>query len=258
MAIAFLRKESNLLLEHTFIHITGIGPKTELLLWNRGIRTWQDFLDQKKPVFSPERDAVIRRELEISLENRHDLLFFANCLPPSDLWRVYETFQEQAVFLDIETSGGYQGLDEITVIGLYDGRRVQTFINGRNLDDFEQALASFPLIITFNGSCFDLPYLKRWFRNITLPPAHIDLRFVLKKLGLRGGLKAIEEQVGLFRDPAVAGLNGFDAVLLWKDYQWGDESALERLVLYNTMDIVQLKPLMELGAREMKKKLFVF
>jgi uncharacterized protein len=253
-----LKIESNLLLENTFIHITGIGPKTEQLLWNRGIRTWQDFLDHKKPVFSLERDAVVRRELAISLENRNDLLYFVSCLPPSELWRVYETFQEQAVFLDIETSGGYQGLDEITVIGLYDGQKVQTFINGRNLDDFEQVLASFPLVITFNGSCFDLPYIKRWFRHIVLPPAHIDLRFVLKKLGLRGGLKAIEEQVGLFRDPAVAGLNGFDAVLLWKDYQWGDESALERLVLYNTMDIIQLKPLMELGAREMQKRLLVF
>ena len=246
------------MLEHTFIHLTGIGPKTEKNLWDRGIRTWRDFLNHKEPVFSPDRDALIRRELEISHENRHDLLFFANSLPPSDLWRVYETFQDQAVFLDIETSGGYQGVDEITVIGLYDGRKVQTFVNGRNLDDFEQALASFPLVITFNGSCFDLPYIKRCFRHIVLPPAHIDLRFVLRKLGLRGGLKSIEEQVGLLRDPTVAGLNGFDAVLLWKDYQWGDESALERLILYNTMDIVQLKPLMELGAREMKKRLFLF
>jgi uncharacterized protein len=246
------------LLEHTFIHLTGIGPKTEQLLWNRGIRTWQDFLDHKDPVFSSKRDAVIRHELEISLEHRNDLFFFVKCLPPSELWRLYETFREQAVFLDIETSGEYPGFDEITVIGLYDGQKVQTFINGRNLEDFEQALAAFPLVITFNGACFDLPFIQRWFRHIVLPPAHIDLRFVLKKLGLRGGLKSIEEQVGLFRDPAVAGLNGFDAVLLWKDYQWGDESALERLVLYNTMDIVQLQPLMELGAREMRKKLFVF
>lgn len=246
------------MLEHTFIHLPGIGSKTEHQLWKRDIRTWQDFLDQKKPVFSPERDAIIRRGLEFSLENRDNLLFFVNSLPPSDLWRVYEAFQDQAVFLDIETSGGYQGLDEITVIGLYDGRKVQTFVNGRNLEDFEEALASFPLVITFNGSCFDLPYLKKWFRHIALPPAHIDLRFVLKKLGLRGGLKSIERQVGLFRDPRVAGLNGFDAVRLWQDYQWGDESALERLVLYNTMDIFQLKPLMELGAREMKKRLFDF
>jgi uncharacterized protein YprB with RNaseH-like and TPR domain len=243
------------LLEHTFIHITGIGPKTEQYLWRQGILTWTDFLDHEKPILSPNRDAVIRRELEISIKKRKELLFFANRLPPSDLWRVFESFKEEAVFLDIETSGGYQGLDEITLIGLFDGRKVQTFVNGRNLDDFEQAIASYSLVITFNGSCFDLPYLRRWFRHISLPPAHIDLRFLLKKLGLRGGLKAIEKQVGLSRDPMVEGMNGFDAVLLWKAYQWGDQTALERLILYNTMDIVQLKPLMELSAREMKKRL---
>jgi uncharacterized protein len=243
------------MLNHTFIHIAGIGPKTEQQFWKQGILTWEDFLDHKKPILSPGRDAMIRRELEVSLEHRNDLLFFVNRLPPSDLWRVFDSFKEKAIFLDIETSGGYQGLDEITVIGLYDGRKVRTFVNGLNLDDFEQAIASCPLVITFNGSCFDLPYLRRWFRHITLPPAHIDLRFILKKLGLRGGLKAIEKQVGLSRDPAVKELNGFDAVLLWRAYQWGDQSALERLILYNTMDIVQLKPLMELSAREMKKRL---
>jgi uncharacterized protein len=126
------------------------------------------------------------------------------------------------------------------------------------LDDFEQAIASYSLVITFNGSCFDLPYIRRWFRHISLPAAHIDLRFLLKKLGLRGGLKSIEKQVGLSRDPSVDGMDGFDAVLLWKAYQWGDQAALERLILYNTMDIVQLLPLMELGVREMKKRLLLF
>ncbi len=243
------------MLDHTFIHIAGIGPKTERHLWDQGILTWEQFLSHPGPIFSPERDTQIRRELSISQEHRHDLFYFIDRLPSADLWRVFEPFQELAVYLDIETSGGYQDMDEITVIGLYDGRKVQTFVNGQNLDDFEQAITAYSLVITFNGSCFDLPYLKRWFRHISLPPAHIDLRFLLKKLGLRGGLKSIERQLGLARDPSVEGLNGFDAVQLWKAYQWGDQSALERLILYNTMDIVHLKPLMDLSAREMKKGL---
>jgi hypothetical protein len=246
------------LLEHTFIHISGIGPKTEQQLWTRGILTWADFLNHKIPIFSAVRDAQIRRELEISVKNRNDLLFFVDRLPPTELWRVFDSFKEQAVYLDIETSGGFQGSDEITIIGLYNGRDIQTFVNGQNLEDFEEAIASYGLAITFNGSCFDLPYLRRRFRNISLPSAHIDLRFFLKKIGLRGGLKAIERQTGLFRDSEVEGLNGFDAVLLWKDYQWGNKAALERLILYNTMDIVHLEPLMKLGTREMKKRLLLF
>ncbi len=246
------------MLEHTFIHISGIGPKVEQQLWAQGILTWSDFLNHRKPLFSPTRDARIKRELEISLENKNDLLFFVDHLASAELWRVFESFKDQAVYLDIETSGGYQGLDEITVIGLYNGRDIQTFVNGQNLEDFEEAIASYGLAITFNGSCFDLPYIKRQFSHIALPPAHIDLRFLLRKIGLQGGLKAIERQTGLFRDSEVVGLDGFDAVHLWNDYQWGNPAALERLILYNTMDIVHLKPLMELSVREMKKRLFLF
>ena len=76
---------------------------------------------------------------------------------------------------DIETSGGYQGMDEITVIGLYDGCDVHTFVNGSNLDEFEISISQYDLVITFNGTTFDLPFIRRWFPNISLPPAHIDL-----------------------------------------------------------------------------------
>jgi uncharacterized protein YprB with RNaseH-like and TPR domain len=242
------------LIKHTFIHIAGIGSKTERGLWKRGILTWEDFLEHRKPVFTSDRDAQIRQELEASLGHQKDIHFFLNRLPQAEYWRLVEPFQDKAVFLDIETSGGYEGLDEITVIGLYNGQEVKTFIHGQNLEEFEQALDPDSFIITFNGSCFDLPYIKRTFPLLNLPPAHLDLRFLLKKLGLGGGLKAIEKKLGLSRDPAVEGLNGFDAALLWNAYLWGDESALDRLILYNTMDIIMLKPLMDHGAQEMKRR----
>lgn len=246
------------MLHHTFIHIPGLGIKSERSLWMQGIWTWTDFLNHQKTIFSRTRDAWIREELEHSLNRQEDILFFIDRLPTAEHWRIFETFQEDAVYLDIETSGGYQGMDEITIIGLYNGRQVQTFVNGINLEAFEEAISHCKLVVTFNGACFDLPYIRRWFRHIELPRAHIDLRFVLKKIGLRGGLKAIEKQTGLFRDSSLEGLNGLDAVLLWKDYLWGDKSALERLIAYNTMDVVHLQPLMELSARELKKRLFPF
>jgi hypothetical protein len=243
------------MLEHTFIHITGIGPKTEQAIWGRGILTWEQFLNRRATVLSPGRDGAICRELAASLENRDDLRFFLDRLPFSDHWRTYETFKDRAVFLDIETNGGYQGLEEITLIGLFDGSRVRTFISGRDLNDFEEAIQAYDLVITYNGTGFDLPCLKRYFRHLTLPPGHIDLRFLLKKIGLRGGLKAIEKKVGLIREAEVDGLDGFDAVRLWKAYEWGDESALRRLILYNTADIVNLQPLMELALQELKTRL---
>ena len=243
------------MLEHTFVHIQGIGEKTEQRLWQEGILTWALFLNAGKPVFGKERDVFIRRELEESLKHIQDIRFFADRFPSTHIWRLYDTFKHSAVFLDIETSGGYLGTDDITVIGLYDGVETQTFINGINLQDFEAAIAPYDLVVTFNGGCFDIPFIRRWFPNITLPPAHIDLRFFLKKLGYRGGLKRIEKECGLCRDLAIAGMDGYDAVRLWRAYQWGDASALDLLVQYNTADIVNLKPLMEMGYQQMKTQL---
>ncbi len=50
-------------------------------------------------------------------------------------------------------------------------------------------------------------------------------------------------------------MTGYDAVRLWKAYENGDRSALKRLIQYNTADIVHLKPLMEKGYYEMKRRL---
>ena len=164
------------MLEHTFVHIQNIGLKTERRLWERGIHTWRQFLDHDQPIFSPARDEYIREEVESSIAHMGDIRYFNNRLPSSEMWRVFGAFKDRAVYLDIETSGLYQDADEITVIGLYDGRTVQSFVNGKNLEDFEIAIASYDLVITFNGSRFDLPFIRRWFRHITLPPAHITNR----------------------------------------------------------------------------------
>ena len=246
------------MLEHTFIHISGIGPKTEQYLWRNGINTWNDFLRTKKSPLSPAQDSFVRQNIEVSLENRDNIRFFLDKLSPADMWRLFGRFKDKAVYLDIETSGLYQGVDEITVIGLYDGTTTKTFVQGINLVEFESEMDAYELIITFNGAQFDLPFIRRQFPNIFLPPAHIDLRFFLKKLGYRGGLKAIEKSFGLHRASAIDGMDGYEAVLLWKAYQWGDKSALNRLIQYNTADIVNLKPLMEEGYKEMKTQLLPF
>jgi uncharacterized protein YprB with RNaseH-like and TPR domain len=243
------------LLEHTFVHIPGIGPKTEQRLWKKGLLTWGDYLQADNGFFSPGRDAFVREHLEDSIENRDNALFFQDRLASGDHWRLFDAFKDRAVYLDIETNGGYQGLDEITMIGLYDGRNVETYINGINMHEFEAAIGAYELVITFNGILFDVPMIKRHFPSISLPPVHIDLRFLLKKLGYRGGLKKIEKAFSLCRGSAIDGMTGYDAVDLWKAYQWGDESALERLIEYNTADIVNLKPLMEIGFERMKQQL---
>jgi len=212
-------------------------------------------LTSKETVISSRRDPLVQAQLEESIENQADIRFFVDRLSVTDLWRVFNEFRDRAVYLDIETSGVYPGADEITVIGLYDGRNVHTFVNGGNLAEFEEVIASYDLVITFNGSSFDLPFIRQSFPSISLPPAHIDLRFFLKRLGCKGGLKHIEKEFGISRDPEIDGMDGYDAVRLWMAYQWGDRTALDLLIQYNTADIVNLKPLMEKGYDMMKYRL---
>jgi len=214
--------------------------------------TWQQFLARGGTVFSEQRDRFVHEELADSLTHRHDIRFFEERLSSSEIWRLYEAFHAKAVFLDIETSGGYQGVDEITMIGIYDGQRAQTFVNGMNLYDFEKAIAAFDLLVTYNGSSFDVPFIRRSFPGITLPPAHIDLRPLLGRLGHKGGLKGIEKQFGLVRDPSLSHMDGYDAVKLWCSYQSGDAAALDLLRRYNRADAVNLKPLMEMASEKMK------
>ncbi len=246
------------MLENTFLHIQGIGQKTERGIWKKGIRCWQEFLDFRGTVFSIDRDNFVKRELEESLAHKQDAGYFAGRLPSWEAWRLFGQFGQRAIYLDIETSGSYQGPGEITVIGIYDGRTVRSFVNGKNLDEFEDAISGYDLLVTFNGTCFDVPVIRKWFRHVILPPVHIDLRFLLKRMGLKGGLKAIEKQAGIRRESDVEGLDGYDAIMLWDAYKWGDGASLERLVKYNAADIVSLKTLLDLSYERLKDETMCF
>jgi uncharacterized protein len=63
-------------------------------------------------------------------------------------------------------------------------------------------------------------------------------------MGLQGGLKSIECQLGINRDADLEGVDGFEAVRLWNQYRRGNQAALEKLLRYNEQDIVNLKTLL--------------
>ena len=100
------------------------------------------------------------------------------------------------------------------------------------------------MLVTFNGSQFDLPVLQAFFGGRPFRQTHIDLRFVLARLGFKGGLKKIEPRFGLNRPPDLAGLDGYDAVLLWERVRRGDRVARDLLLRYNQEDVVNLESLM--------------
>ena len=241
------------MLKHTFIHIPGIGPKLEQRIWAAGIRSWEDVIREGESgtVSLPFR---IRRVLfpfiKDSMEHflRGEAGFFSGLLPSHEQWRILAGFPGKTAFLDIETDGLSPHFDSITLIGLYDGKRYRAFVRGENLDDFPAAFQDFSVVVTFNGAGFDLPFLKNRFgsRVVDVGPrgfAHVDLRFVLKRLGYKGGLKKIETKLGIRRDPSVHGVDGYMAVVLWRKHMRGDTRALPVLLRYNFEDTVNLAEL---------------
>ena len=147
--------------------------------------------------------------------------------------------------LDIETTGGDPSPSSLTVVGIHRNGRSLQLIADRGLSEHtvNDALAGAPMLITFFGSVFDIPFLTRVFPQLSVPPLHFDLCFAARRIGLRGGLKSVERALGLTRTMDIMGLGGWDAVVLWQQYRRGNPRALERLLRYNSADTEHLAPL---------------
>lgn len=245
------------MLTSTFIHVSGIGYTTERKIWEMGALTWAEFLSLHPNLELPDaKKALILPHIEESIERlaERDHAFFARTLQSKDHWRAVSEFGNELAYLDIETTGcGYD--DQITVIGLYNGHDMRTFIRGINLDEFPAAVSGFKMLATFFGSGFDLPFIRRTFPDLSLDQLHVDLCFLLRRLGLAGGLKNIEKQLKIKRRPETEGLDGFDAVRLWNEYRRGSEEALELLLLYNKEDVMNMEDLLAYGCAELTRNL---
>jgi hypothetical protein len=233
------------MLQNSFVLLEGVRARTEAAIWRQGITAWDEFLDaprikgfsQARKERCDERLRDARRRLAAQ-----ESAFFTHTLPFPEQWRLWNAFKDEACYLDIETDGYY---GSITMVGLCDGCETMQFVRGFNLDRRRliDLLDRFKLIVTFNGASFDLPVLERYFGfRPTIP--HIDLRYVCQRLGLTGGLKAIERTLGIRRRESVDGMEGGDAILLWQLWRGtGDRDYLDRLAAYNEEDILNLKPI---------------
>lgn len=231
------------MLENTFCHLPGIGAATEKRLWDAGITSW----DRWREPISVRLPNSSRREIASLLDQSGRALadnpsFFTSRLPSHEVWRIFPQYRDTTAYIDIETTG--LGDDaELTTVALYDGCTIRYYINGRNLDELLDDLQRFRVLVSYNGKAFDIPFLERYFRT-TLDHAQIDLRYVLARLGFKGGLKGCEKMLGIDRGE-LDGVDGYFAVLLWKEYEnYDDPKALETLLAYNIEDTVNLELLM--------------
>ena len=137
------------------------------------------------------------------------------------------------------------------MVGILDNSGFHAFVRGDNLDEFMRRLGSYKLIVTFNGASFDLPFLRAEFGELPTGFAHVDLRWVLARLGYRGGLKKIERATGLAKRGGLAELDGGHAVRMWEMAQQGEDEALATLIRYNAEDVASLPLLAELAVEEL-------
>lgn len=249
------------MLTATFIHAPGVGPATEQALWAQGATSWQAYLERADGLrLGPRHKASLRETVEESVaaleESRAD--YFAHALPKREHWRAVSHFPKIG-YLDIETNGGMSP-DSITLIGLYDGVEMQAYVKGENLAQFAYDCQDFDGFVTFFGTGFDLPFLKRRFpvlESVFADRFHIDLCPLLKRLGHTGGLKRIEQQLKIARIPETDGLDGMDAVRLWRAFRRGGAGADEarRLLLaYNREDVVNMQTLLQYALPRIQKK----
>ena len=154
-------------------------------------------------------------------------------------------------YLDIETTGLTYSASEITVVGIYLCRGDETeFVQfvGSDItaEAILEALEGVDVIYTYNGSRFDLPFIRSQY-GIDLASLfhHRDLMYDCWGKRLYGGLKGVEQQVGITRK--LPDMNGWEAVKLWWKYvDTFDLDALNKLCEYNKEDVINLKTLRDI------------
>jgi len=250
------------MITNSFIFLERIGDKLEQNIWKSGIYDWDSFLKRNNiKGLSMHRKLYYNRKILTARKALYnfDSSYFLQILPQSEMWRLYDFFKEDAVFLDIETTGLRKEEDDITVFGLYDGLNTKIMIKGINLEYglLKKELQKYKLIVTFNGASFDLPFIEKIYPNLLPKIPNFDVRSVTDRLGLRGGLKNIEKCLGIKRSNVVDNFFGGDALTLWRTYRaTGDDYYLNLLVEYNEYDIINLKIVAEKCVKRMKEKLF--
>jgi len=116
-------------------------------------------------------------------------------------------------------------------------------------------LKNYKLIVTFNGSSFDVPFINKLYPELLPSIPNFDVKSVTDRLNLKGGLKEIERKLGIKRSKIIEKFYGGDALTLWKMYRaTGDDYYLNLLIEYNEEDIINLKTIAEHCVKKLKEK----
>lgn len=243
------------MIQNSFVHLPGVGPDTERRFWQEGIHTWDDLENQMENLVGSKRAHKVTQALAASraaFESR-EFTYFQQHLKSSDMWRILPSYlsggeADEIAYLDIETTGLGHPPDcaSTTIAVLFRGKLEVEHVHERKRLLMKELERDASLFVTFNGSTFDLPFLRREFQ-VYLSQPHVDLRFWMASLGRKGGLKSVQKSFQEIPQRKYMDIDGFDAVRLWNFHRRAVPNALETLKTYNAEDTLVLEHLVYCG-----------
>lgn len=248
------------MIENSFIILPRISYATEMKLWRMGITTWEDFINSSKVSgFSKIRKEKCDKILSLAFRfiDAGNSSYFKAMLPSSEQWRIYSRFRDRATYLDIEIDGEGPS-KKITLIGIHRNGQTHSLIRGINLtrNIVREILKDSTILVTFNGSSCDIPLLEKEFPFIASRIPHFDLHYACRRIGITGGLKKVEQAVGIKRERNLEYLTSEHASYLWKLWEKkGNKNALKLLVSYNREDTQSLITLATYLYEQLKREL---
>lgn len=173
-------------------------------------------------------------------------------------------YDEEAVFLDIETTGLSPMRSFIYLIGLVfiDLKEMIMHITqliAENKDEEEEILKlmkerlkGYKTVVTYNGNSFDLPFIAKRSERYGIEPIAMDSFDMYEKLRLHkdtlklDGLKQknIEKKLGITREDRY---NGGECISFYKDYVKNkNQESFDRFVLHNYDDLLYMPATMSI------------
>lgn len=173
-------------------------------------------------------------------------------------------YDEEAVFLDIETTGLSPMRSFIYLIGLVfiDLKKVTMHITQLIAEDrdeeeeilrlMKERLKGYKTVVTYNGNSFDLPFIAKRSERYGIEPIAMDSFDMYEKLRLHkdtlklDGLKQknIEKKLGITREDRY---NGGECISFYKDYVKNkNQESFDRFVLHNYDDLLYMPATMSI------------
>lgn len=173
-------------------------------------------------------------------------------------------YDEEAVFLDIETTGLSPMRSFIYLIGLVfiDLKKMTMHITQLIAEDrdeeeeilklMKERLKGYKTVVTYNGNSFDLPFIAKRSERYGIEPIAMDSFDMYEKLRLHkdtlklDGLKQknIEKKLGITREDRY---NGGECISFYKDYVKNkNQESFDRFLLHNYDDLLYMPATMSI------------